>query len=465
MALTHLVVLVPGIAGSSLAAPDGRPVWGFDTATTVRSAMTAERLAIDKPVVAAGLLPTLGVLHWSVVPGYDRLTDRIKRALHLADGDLTVAGARAPRAAASVVEFPYDFRQDMATSAERLGHVIDSVRGDRRVIVMGHSMGGLVARWWWGVLGGHRVCEGLITVGTPHRGAPKAMDWLLNGARLGSGPVESVTRAVFSTGSEVLRGWPSVYDLLPRYPAIQTVEGQVYPHQIPDAPHWFTTRASEAYERHLVLEQACRAAAEESPASQFLAFYSSGHKTWSNAELVGGRVEVSKTDPAWIDTRGWEGGDGTVPAISAVPVDREVSVNERRWSGLHHHALASAPEVVQHLAQFEQPGLGAVRGAPGPQGPWIGLDYDEVIVADTPSSIWFELNGASDSTARMSATAVVKSPEGRGLELGVEPCGEDRWRVDLPGLGQGMYEFTIALDGGNQVDRVSASSALGVVEP
>ena len=59
----------------------------------------------------------------------------------------------------------------------------------RKVIVIAHSMGGLVARWWLTALGGHRVCRALITVGTPHRGAPKSVDWVVNGVRLGHGIV------------------------------------------------------------------------------------------------------------------------------------------------------------------------------------------------------------------------------------------------------------------------------------
>ena len=43
------------------------------------------------------------------------------------------------------------------------------------MIVVAHSMGGLVARYWMGPLGGWRVCRALITLGTPHRGAPKAL--------------------------------------------------------------------------------------------------------------------------------------------------------------------------------------------------------------------------------------------------------------------------------------------------
>src|SRR5262249_43220640 len=81
---------------------------------------------------------------------------------------------------------------------------------------MAHSMGGLVARYWIGVLEGWRRCHALITLGTPARGAPKALDWLVNG--VGGGRL----RDPRMTGG--IRGWPSMYELLPQYPAVWDAE-------------------------------------------------------------------------------------------------------------------------------------------------------------------------------------------------------------------------------------------------
>lgn len=456
MSLTHLVVVVPGIGGSNLTSPDGRLVWGHNLGATAMTAFRPEAFAIDQVVVPTGLLRAAGVLPWSGVASYDRLIRQIKQSLRLSESDMTVAspdGVQNP--SASVVEFPYDFRHGMARSGERLKDVIDAVRGDRRVIVVAHSMGGLVARWWWGVLGGHRVCDGLITIGTPHRGAPRALDLLLNGVRLAGVPL--------SQASEVLRGWPAMYELLPRYQAIQVGVDPTYPHDLKEAPAWFRERAGEAYQTHLDLEAACRAGASESPESKLLAFYSSGHDTPSRAVVVDGRVEVTKADPLWLPTQGWEGGDGTVPAISATPVDRE-SENERCWAPQHHLKLAAAGQVVRHLAQFEQPSLGRVRGTAAPSGPWIGLAYDEVAVAGEPSSVGFRLNGAALAEGiRPSATIRLAPDRAVPLDIAEETGGG--WRAGMPGLAPGSYEFTVALDQVEAVDRVETTSVLGVIEP
>ena len=457
MALAHLVVVVPGIGGSNLTSPDGRLVWGHNVGSTVAAAFRPEALAIDREVVPTGLLRIFGVFPWSAVASYDRLTRQVKQRLGLRESDVTVAGpAGVQNPSASVVEFSYDFRHGMARSAERLKDVIDAVRGDRRVMVVAHSRGGLVARWWWGVLEGHRVCDGLITIGTPHRGAPRALDYLLNGVRLAG--------VSLSEASEVLRGWPAMYELLPRYQAIHAGVDPTYPYDIKEAPAGFRRQAREAYQRHLDLEAACRVGAAESPGSAFLAFYSSGHDTPSRADVVNGRVEVTKRDPSWLPTQGWEGGDGTVPAISATPVDR-VSVNERQWAPQHHLTLAAAKQVVDHLAQFEQPSLGNVRGSADPAGPWIGLAYDDVAPAGAPGSVGFRLNG--DATADgVIASATIKLAPQRAVPLEVTPDGADgAWRANLPGLTPGSYEFTVALDHVGAVDRVEATSVVGVIEP
>jgi len=77
------------------------------------------------------------------------------------------------------VAVPFDFRRSITEAAERLDVVVNAHFGDAseaeragRVIVVGHSMGGLVARVWMGLLGRWPWCRALITLGTPHRGAP-----------------------------------------------------------------------------------------------------------------------------------------------------------------------------------------------------------------------------------------------------------------------------------------------------
>ena len=57
--------------------------------------------------------------------------------------------------------------------AERFGHYVEDLRrisGSNRVHVVGHSLGGVIARWFVEEMGGHRVVDTCVTIGTPHRG-------------------------------------------------------------------------------------------------------------------------------------------------------------------------------------------------------------------------------------------------------------------------------------------------------
>jgi hypothetical protein len=254
-----------------------------------------------------------------------------------------------------------------------------------------------------------------------------------------------------------------MYELLPRYPAIEAGAGHLYPYQLPQASPGFSSKAKQAYDRHLELDRACREAAAESRESEFLAFYSSGHATASCARLVDRGVAVTEEDPDWLPTAGWEGGDGTVPAISATPEERNAT-NERMWAPQHHLKLPAEKQIVRRLAQFEQASLSSVRGEPVPTGPWIGLAYDEVVAAGDSSSLGFRLNGAEPSEGILPS-ATLKLAADRAVQLDVVARAEGDWQATLPGLSPGSYEFTVALDHVEAVDRVETTSVVGVIEP
>ena len=52
-------------------------------------------------------------------------------------------------------------------------------------------MGGLIARWYIEQCGGAEITSKLITLGTPYRGAARALDQLVNGAHRASAPSRS----------------------------------------------------------------------------------------------------------------------------------------------------------------------------------------------------------------------------------------------------------------------------------
>jgi pimeloyl-ACP methyl ester carboxylesterase len=108
--------------------------------------------------------------------------------------------------------FPYDWRLDLEGSAQELESFIADQFGDGPVILVGHSMGGLLARQY--VLDPDRAdqVDRVISVGTPYWGAPK----LARHMRDGSVPN---TLLDYLIGNEVtkqlIRNAPGVMQILP----------------------------------------------------------------------------------------------------------------------------------------------------------------------------------------------------------------------------------------------------------
>lgn len=75
------------------------------------------------------------------------------------------------------VRIPATGRCDLRDCARRVRERVErgaAERGVERVDVVGHSMGGLVATWLLKRLDGGRRVRRVVTLGTPHRGAPLA---------------------------------------------------------------------------------------------------------------------------------------------------------------------------------------------------------------------------------------------------------------------------------------------------
>ncbi|MEO7753012.1 MAG: alpha/beta fold hydrolase [Terracoccus sp.] len=69
---------------------------------------------------------------------------------------------------------------DIRTAAARLGTEVERITqetGYERIHVIGHSMGGLIARYYVTRLGGDRHVHTLVTLGTPHEGSYLAYGW------------------------------------------------------------------------------------------------------------------------------------------------------------------------------------------------------------------------------------------------------------------------------------------------
>jgi pimeloyl-ACP methyl ester carboxylesterase len=467
-ALRHLVVVVPGFGGSILRDADGTPRWGPTFGDIARGMIWADPLSVtgSPDLSVAGMLSTVTVFPPFVLPGYDRLVLQIRSEFRGVLVDEVLPGRpRNPRA--DVVLFPYDFRYGVRPAALRLQAEIEArldglARRDRnrRVIVIGHSMGGLVARYWLGPLGGWRDCRALITLATPHRGVPKALDWLVNGVHIG--------RLQLTRMTEVSRSWPGVYDLLPRYPAILPVDpaGQlgsapqaIGPLDIGSlAADGFLERAAAASNMHAEIETAWRELGDRGDAPALTAVFARGHATPNRTVLTNGKLRISKADPEWLPNAGWRG-DGTVPAISAVPPELPPDSAALRQVPERHLPMAGTPTVIDLLRACDsaapQPPLHAQR-----ERPWLGLAVDNVVPAGDPVPVVAEVLG--ESSRQATEVLVEVAGPGRTETFRCERTA-GQWRAELPGQRAGTYAITVSASRANGAVKLRCSDLLEVV--
>jgi Lecithin:cholesterol acyltransferase len=219
---TDAVVVIPGILGSELVDEDGDVCWGLKPAVLAGAWITKKldvlhvtdddlagkrRLRPTRLLRVPGYMPFFGGLE-----PYTALLRRVSET------------AVDPRA---VTEFAYDWRLSIEYNAARLvkrceEHLATwrkTVAAERycdpadvRMVLVAHSMGGLVSRAAAAAPGMADVLGDIITLGTPFFGAVKAIRMLATGE--GAPVPKRAARALAVT-------CPGVYDLLPRYRCVK----------------------------------------------------------------------------------------------------------------------------------------------------------------------------------------------------------------------------------------------------
>ncbi|MBL7253059.1 lipase/acyltransferase domain-containing protein [Paractinoplanes lichenicola] len=234
--IRDVVVVIPGIMGSALVDAEKRPVWSLGAGSlvnairtlgrSVRSLELPEGVGDDHPgdgIEAVGLMPGLHVIPglWSPVAGYAGLLNFLRgRRFHLIEADR-------PGRIPNLITFPYDWRLSNRYNARLLARVAGDAlarwreqpgMADAKLVIVAHSMGGLVARWFLEHEQGAALTRSLITIGTPHRGSVKSLDTLANGIQPGVGPLRLRL-------TPMARSMPSMYQLLPTYACIRAADG------------------------------------------------------------------------------------------------------------------------------------------------------------------------------------------------------------------------------------------------
>jgi hypothetical protein len=384
---TDAVIVLPGIMGSELVdAASGTPLWGladpgwYVKAWTTGSSLSTLRVTDEERAGRAGRIRATGLLRFPAVApvlrGFEPYTD-------------LVAGLRQQVSdQAAVLPFPYDWRLPVAYNAHRLADAADRhlrrwrahPRGSAsaRLVLVAHSMGGLIARYFTGVLGGARDVRTTITLGTPLRGSVKAA-YILNSGRGAPVPLPS-TRL-----RHLLESMPGIHDLLPSYRCVTDGTGarRLTPSDVAGLGGDPELAASAA-----ALHEQLAALGGDG----LRTVVGVRQPTMQSMRLDGGVVVPQQwaylPDPGTGEIRTLDrGGDGTVY--------REAAAGETPlYLAQTHGALARTPEAITHVrAVLTEEPLGAWLGEPPP----LGLQTPDI--AATGVAFGVTVTGTADPAA------------------------------------------------------------------
>lgn len=435
--MRDVVVVLPGIMGSTLA-KNGKLVWSPSAGAVLRAIGTfgrsikklqlPEGIGDEHPndgVEPAGLMPDLHVLPgiWSANIGYSALLDWLRSTFHLIEAPLDD-----PNCFGNFLPISYDWRLSNRYNGRRLKSIVEpalekwrsqsSEFKDAKLVFICHSMGGLVARWYIDREGGAGITRKLITLGTPHRGALNALEQLVNGAHVGLGPM----------GPELTgfaRSLPSLHQLLPEYACVETAKGLMKTTET-EIPELSVEMVADAMRFHKKLDDSWGGDYDFHPIVGFR------QPTKTTASITGSRI----TSLSSIEGNE-EGGDGTVPRLSAIPAKFPPDDPAIRSAAERHGALQCNRGVLDEL-EFVLGARSEPYRASGQTE--LAVTVDELVVVGEPIAL--TVTPSDDS--RLKLRAVVKDELGHDvstvfLQPGepdvIDPLPAGGYRVMVGGVG------------------------------
>lgn len=321
--INDVVVVLPGIMGSTLS-KSGELVWAPSRSSVITAISTFGRSIKemrlpqgigdnhpDDGVEPVALMPDLHILPgiWNPQIGYDELLKSLHNRFHFIE-----RSAEKPHLIPNLLPVAYDWRLSNRFNGRRLKSIVEPALerwrakggrfADAKLIFICHSMGGLVARWYIEKEGGAAITRKLVTLGTPYRGALDALDKLVNGVKKGIGPL-GIDLTLFA------QSLPSLYQLIPEYACIES-ENKLLKTTETAIPGLQTEMIADAMRFHNDIDAA--AATQHATAFDIHPIVGTRQMTSTTARISGNTVE-----PIEKIFGEEEGGDATVPRLSAIP--------------------------------------------------------------------------------------------------------------------------------------------------
>jgi pimeloyl-ACP methyl ester carboxylesterase len=479
--MRDLIVILPGIMGSVLQ-KDGTDLWNVSgqvigqIVTSLGNRLKELKLEGDDPNggdIGDGIKPTRlftdtylipGLGGFSrIVDGYNRTSEIITKNFQFTEGNIY---DDPEDKAANFYHFPYDWRRDNRANAHILKRLLDkrlkrwresSGNNNAKVILLAHSMGGLISRYYLEVLGGWQDCKALFTFGTPYRGSLNAVNILANGMKKGPIDIGAILKL-----NEVIPTLTSIYQLLPRYKALKIGNDFYRVAQSPvDLPNIDRAKATDALKFHDEIDDAADAKQNNlTYRNSFVTCPIVGvqQPTKQSAELVNGVISVSEALPTFLQDRSHLGdGDGTVPQVSATPVQMKdlkmLSIVD--YIAESHGALQNQPDILLNLLKGLQTAQTApledVRGSlesvargkrSGVRG--IGLSLEDLYLINEPVTLRAKVSGTTSFNSLIAEITCISND--RPAITGNFVSDNENWVMATDNLEAGLYQVTVQTD-------------------
>jgi len=442
--MPDVVVCIPGITGSVLR-KGGKDIWNISGSAVLNALRTLggdlqDLKLADDPVdvddvdgiTAPSVIRDVHFIPgiWKI-DGYTKLVNHIEQNFDVKHGE-------------NLFEFPYDWRRDNRVASRQLA---TKARGwlqawrqksgnkDAKLVLIGHSMGGLISRHFIECREGWRDTRMLVTLATPYRGSLYSLGTLVNGKKI-----------KFFDLTEVSRSMTALHQLMPIYECYDGGDGKLVRVTEAQIPHLDAAKAKAALAFHHEISDAVtenmKDPAYAEPRYDIRPIVGIEQPTAQSARRDEDRVTL-------IRRHGKDdlGGDGTVPRPSAEPPELERHENVI-YTAEKHASLQNDDDVLFQLhGVLTQPSFNPkdYRAATGKVGQ--SLDVEDWIEPAEPFTV--RARPLSDPGGLLVAVA-------ENVETGQEVA-----RQRLQEADEGWYQAELTLPEG--IYRVSSMG--GNVEP
>jgi hypothetical protein len=429
------IVFIPGFLGSRVDC-GGRPAWPLPTRPLAMRLRSDGASDLEGPcTVPEG---RAGLIESAASDVYGSTVEFLER---IAPGRVHV--------------FAYDWRKSPADALAALERLVEGVRGAGKVVLLGHSQGGLVTRWYIDDPARAAKVARAVTLGTAYWGSPKALFPLAAGVE---SPLPSSLNELIAPPDmqEFARNLTGLYFAWPSAPFgrwLRVGGKRSRPLGGPGVSGFVRDVGGNERLYQRALEGHARALDEfDVNGVDYHVLLGAGKQTIASVRIKplgadlqgGGNLPGGAVVPKGLYEVGWDDGDETVPRNSAALGGSVPPQSLHIVCRTGHLELAQEQAVLERIGDFLRAGapivgagndcpargaevqaftlpLGArrTRAADGPPG---SMTPEQ---ADRAGAIELLDLGAQEVFATNAATPVTLRLEGRSIGLRVTPLGAD----------------------------------------